>query len=65
MAIVMVDYPGEDKLAVMPLFAAITPGMDLAFEDEQSGSGSGGGPRRTTRQEFAINRETMTCRPAG
>jgi hypothetical protein len=29
------------------------------------GSGSGGGPRRTTRQEFAFNCETMTCRPAG
>jgi hypothetical protein len=64
-AIVMVDYPGENKLAVMPLFVAITPGMELTFEDEQSGSGSGGGPRRTTRQEFAFNRETMTCRPAG
>ncbi len=63
-AIVMVDYPGEDKLAVMPLFVAITPGMELAFEDEQSDSG-GGGPRRTTRQEFAFNRETMTCRPVG
>jgi hypothetical protein len=64
-AIVMVDYPGEDKLAVMPLFVAITPGMELTFEDEQLGSGSGGGLRRTTRQEFAFNRETMTCRPVG
>jgi hypothetical protein len=63
-AIVMVDYPGENKLAVMPLFVAITPGMQLAFEEEQSGSGSEGGPRRSTRQEFAFNRETMTCRPA-
>jgi hypothetical protein len=64
-AIVMVDYPGENKLAVMPLFVAITPGMELAFEDEQSASGSGCGRRRTTRQEFAFNRETMTCLPAG
>jgi hypothetical protein len=64
-AIVMVDYPGEDKLAVMPLFVAITPGMEITFEDEQSGSASGGGPSRTTRQEYWFNRETMTCRPIG
>jgi hypothetical protein len=64
-AIVMVDYPGENRPAVMPLFVAITPGMELTFEDEQSGSGSGSGPRRSTRQEFAFNCETMTCRPAG
>ncbi len=47
-AIVLVDHVGEGKLAVMPLFVAITPDMDIAFEGEfdGGGSGEGGGPRR-------------------
>jgi hypothetical protein len=46
-AIVLVDNVGEGKLAVMPLFVAITPEMDIAFEGEVGGgSGEGGGPRR-------------------
>jgi hypothetical protein len=45
-AIVLVDNVGEGKL-VMPLFVAITPEMDIAFEGEVGGgSGEGGGPRR-------------------
>src|SRR6202049_4945115 len=45
-AIVLVDNVGEGKLAVMPLFVAITPEMDIAFEGEVGGgSGEGGGPR--------------------
>jgi hypothetical protein len=65
-AIVMVDHAGEDKIAVMPLFVAITPGMKIVFEDETSDSGSGGGPRRSKQREFAFNGEAMTGpRPAG
>jgi hypothetical protein len=46
-AIVLVDNVGEGKLAVMPLFVAITPEMDIAFEGAVGGgSGEGGGPRR-------------------
>jgi hypothetical protein len=59
-AIVMVNHAGESKIAVMPLFIAITPGMTLTFPDEESGSGGGGGPRRSTKQDFAINRDMMT-----
>jgi hypothetical protein len=43
----------------MPLFVAITPGMDVVFEGEGSGSG-GGGPKRSTKQDFAITRDVMT-----
>jgi hypothetical protein len=46
-AIVLVDNVGEGKLAVMPLFVAITADMELAFEGEGgSEGGEGGGPRR-------------------
>ena len=59
-AIVMVDQPSEKTLAGMPLFVAITPGMDIAFEGALEGSGGDeGGPERT-KHEFAINKEMMT-----
>ena len=46
-AIVVLDHVGEGKIAVMPLFVAITPNMELAFDGEQgSGGGSEGGPSR-------------------
>jgi hypothetical protein len=47
-AIVLVDHVGENKIAVMPLFVAITPGMQLEFVGEaRQGSGEeGGGPKR-------------------
>ena len=51
-AIVMVDHAGENKIAVMPLFVAITPGMDIRFADEGSESG-GGGPKR----DFKTNKD--------
>jgi hypothetical protein len=45
-AIVMIDEVGEDKVAVMPLFVAITPGMKIDFPGErESGGSSGGGPK--------------------
>jgi hypothetical protein len=59
-AIVMVDEPAPNKLAVMPLFVAITPGMEIAFEGAREvGGGGEGGPERT-KQEFAINKDRMT-----
>ncbi len=33
-AIVLMEHVGEGKVGVMPLFVAITPGMDIAFEGE-------------------------------
>jgi hypothetical protein len=45
-AIVLMDHVGEGKMAVMPLFVAITEDMDIAFEGEGGRSSEGGGPRR-------------------
>ena len=60
-AIVMVDHVGEGSLAVMPLFVAITPSMEITFEGAREVHGGGeGGPKRSTAQEFAINKEAMT-----
>jgi hypothetical protein len=56
----MVDHAGENSLAVMPLFVAITPGMEIMFEGGREVDDGGGGPKRSTAQEFAINKETMT-----
>jgi hypothetical protein len=58
-AIVLVEHVGEGKVGVMPLFVAITPKMDIVFEGE-SGSGGGGGPKRSTKQDFAINADMAT-----
>ena len=58
-AIVMVDEPAPNKLAVMPLFVAITPGMEIDFNGTEGSGGGGGGPART-RQEFAINKDIIT-----
>jgi hypothetical protein len=60
-AIVMVDHPTEDTLAVMPLFVAVTPGMKIVFEGgREVDGGEGGGPQRSAAQEFAVNKEMMT-----
>jgi hypothetical protein len=58
-AIVLLEHVGENTIGVMPLFVAITSGMDVVFEGEGSG-GSGGGPKRSTKQDFAITRDVMT-----
>jgi hypothetical protein len=51
-AIVLMEHVGEGKVAVMPLFVAITGKMEIAFEGE-SGDAGGGGPRR----EFKTNKD--------
>ncbi|MGD1035929.1 MAG: hypothetical protein ABR878_01800 [Roseiarcus sp.] len=56
-AIVMVDHASENKIAVMPLFVAITPGMKIVFEDEREGS-DGGGPKREFRDAREITQPT-------
>jgi hypothetical protein len=60
-AIVMVDHAGEGKIAIMPLFVAITESMEIAFEGgREVGGEGGGGPKRSTAREFAINKEVVT-----
>jgi hypothetical protein len=49
-AIVMIDFASEDKVAVMPLFVAITNNMKLTFPSEgDSDGGGGGGPKNPAR----------------
>jgi hypothetical protein len=61
-AIVMVDDVGEGKLAVMPLFVAITSNMELDFPGERESSGSSGGPKNP-REAFQSNKTLTTPGP--
>ena len=61
-AIVVVDDAGGGKVAVMPQFVAITPGMDLRFEGEGS-SGGDGGPKRPD-EEFEAAQAEVCPSPA-
>jgi hypothetical protein len=56
-AIVMLDHVGENSVAVMPLFVAITPGMEITFDGGREVSDGGGGPKRSATQEFAVAKE--------
>jgi len=63
-AIVLLDRVGEDKMAVMPLFVAITPEMKLVFVGEEEGGEEGGegGPRRAdpdTQRMFVANKAAL------
>ena len=57
-AIVLMEHVGEGKVGVIPLFVAITPGMDIVFEGERDSGG--GGPQRSTKQDFAVNADMAT-----
>jgi hypothetical protein len=61
-AIIMVDEVGEGKVAVMPLFVAITPNMEVSFPGEGSSSGGGGGPKNP-REAFETNKEVTSPAP--
>jgi hypothetical protein len=60
--IVMMEHAGEGKLAVMPLFVALTDGMDIRFPGEEESSGGGGGPKNP-REEFAANKAVTSPTP--
>ncbi len=65
-AIVLVDEVAEDKLAVMPLFVAITPGMQLSFEGGIGIDGDGTGDERSPDRteivrQFSINAATFSA----
>ena len=61
-AIVMVDDAGEGKVAVMPLFVAITPKMKLAFPGEGDSESGGGGPK-DPREGFQANKTATKPAP--
>jgi hypothetical protein len=62
-AIVMVEHAGEGKIAVMPLFVAITENMLLDFSSEWGSSGGGGGGPRHPLEEFADNKSATSPAP--
>ncbi len=55
-AIVMIDQVGEDKIAIMPLFVAITESMQLAFPGARETDGSSGGGPNDPREAFEVNK---------
>ena len=54
-AIIALDEVGEGKIAVMPLFVAITTKMELIFPGEHDSSGGDGGPK-DPREAFDVNK---------
>jgi hypothetical protein len=44
----------------MPLFVAITSGMEVVFEGECDTDGGGGGPKRSAQQDFLVNADMAT-----
>jgi len=62
-AIIMVDEVGEDKIAVMPLFVAITENMEVSFPGERNSSSGGGGGPKNPREAFEANKEMMSPAP--
>ncbi len=61
-AIIMIDEAGEGKVAVMPLFVAITPQMDIAFPGEADSDSGGGGPKNP-RNAFAAGKAVTNRDP--
>jgi hypothetical protein len=58
-AIVLAEHVGEGKVGIMPLFVAITPGMEVEFDGEQSGGDDEGGPRREFRENAEVTRPAL------
>jgi len=61
-AIVMVDEVGEGRVAIMPLFVAITENMQIVFPGEGESGGGGGGPK-TPKDEFKSNKTVTNPNP--
>lgn len=60
-AVVLVDHDGQGRLAVMPLFVALTASMEVVFEGETgSRSGGGGGGPTDPREAFEAGKAGVT-----
>ncbi len=58
-AIVMMDEVEQGRVAVMPLFVAITPQMNIDFPAlSETGSGGGGGPKAASDVRRAAQEAT-------
>lgn len=62
-AIIMLDHVGENKVAIMPLFVAITSSMKLVFQGQRESGSSGGGKR--PKQRYDELREFGMPEPGG
>jgi hypothetical protein len=45
----------------MPLFVAITEGMEIVFPGDQDSSGGGSGGPKNPREEFHANKSDITA----
>ncbi len=61
-AIIMVDEVGEGKVAVKPLFVAITATMEITFPGEGGSSNGGGGPKNP-REAFVDYKDIASPAP--
>lgn len=61
-AIIMIDEVGEGRIAVMPLFVAITESMRIDFPGEGGTGEEGGGPK-TPNDEFRENKTVTSPAP--
>lgn len=63
-AIVMVEHAGENKVAVTPLFVAITDGMDIEFVGfGERDRGGEGGPKRPQEEFSEAAKEALRPSP--
>ena len=63
-ACICVGRVTDAGMQIMPLFVAMTPGLNVTFPDRGEGQGGGGGPVRNRDESparaFAINKATVT-----
>jgi hypothetical protein len=59
-AVVMIDPVTDTQVAVMPLFVAITPGMNIQFPAEQRSSSGGGRRPKSKHEAFHDTKQAVT-----
>ena len=59
-AIVLIDDSRAGQLAIMPLFVALTAGMEVLFEEERDSRGGGGGGPTDPREAFEAGKMDVT-----
>jgi hypothetical protein len=59
-AIIMLEHVGEGKVAVMPLFVAITESMEIEFPGMRGGGDGGGGGPENPKEDFKASKAPAT-----